>query len=111
MAPRRKRRIGCSGAAFVPPAPPSDINRDVPRFSLARPVWLRVTSRRTRYVPALRKTWYVPGRSEEHTSELQSPLKIVCRLLLEKKKDASKCPAIGEDATGDEMRAGANLRR
>src|SRR2546429_3315843 len=25
-------------------------------------------------------------RSEEHTSELQSPLKIVCRLLLEKKK-------------------------
>src|SRR2546426_4193049 len=25
-------------------------------------------------------------RSEEHTSELQSPCKIVCRLLLEKKK-------------------------
>src|SRR5574337_1691300 len=25
-------------------------------------------------------------RSEEHTSELQSPLKLVCRLLLEKKK-------------------------
>src|SRR5574337_2229477 len=25
------------------------------------------------------------GRSEEHTSELQSPLKLVCRLLLEKK--------------------------
>src|SRR5207248_8422404 len=27
-----------------------------------------------------------PGRSEEHTSELQSPYDIVCRLLLEKKK-------------------------
>src|SRR5574337_2097000 len=27
-----------------------------------------------------------PQRSEEHTSELQSPLKLVCRLLLEKKK-------------------------
>src|SRR5207237_7372071 len=27
-----------------------------------------------------------PGRSEEHTSELQSHLKLVCRLLLEKKK-------------------------
>src|SRR2546429_2103559 len=28
----------------------------------------------------------VPGRSEEHTSELQSRLHLVCRLLLEKKK-------------------------
>src|SRR5205807_10345223 len=27
------------------------------------------------------------GRSEEHTSELQSPCNLVCRLLLEKKKD------------------------
>src|SRR5574337_880407 len=29
----------------------------------------------------------IPVRSEEHTSELQSPLNIVCRLLLEKKKN------------------------
>src|SRR5256885_12392469 len=28
-------------------------------------------------------------RSEEHTSELQSPCNLVCRLLLEKKKKAS----------------------
>src|SRR2546426_8108226 len=28
-------------------------------------------------------------RSEEHTSELQSPCNLVCRLLLEKKKDMS----------------------
>src|SRR2546426_6703820 len=28
----------------------------------------------------------VPLRSEEHTSELQSPCNLVCRLLLEKKK-------------------------
>src|SRR5437764_3495495 len=27
-----------------------------------------------------------PDRSEEHTSELQSPMYLVCRLLLEKKK-------------------------
>src|SRR4051794_41645709 len=27
-----------------------------------------------------------PARSEEHTSELQSPVHLVCRLLLEKKK-------------------------
>src|SRR5207244_7626225 len=31
------------------------------------------------------KLWIVP-RSEEHTSELQSPDHLVCRLLLEKKK-------------------------
>src|SRR5690348_18191817 len=30
--------------------------------------------------------WDRPGRSEEHTSELQSPVHLVCRLLLEKKK-------------------------
>src|SRR2546426_7960589 len=29
---------------------------------------------------------FVKGRSEEHTSELQSPCNLVCRLLLEKKK-------------------------
>src|SRR5256885_11050702 len=28
----------------------------------------------------------LPERSEEHTSELQSPCNLVCRLLLEKKK-------------------------
>src|SRR2546426_3866634 len=30
--------------------------------------------------------WIVRARSEEHTSELQSPCNLVCRLLLEKKK-------------------------
>src|SRR5256885_13092809 len=29
------------------------------------------------------------GRSEEHTSELQSPCNLVCRLLLEKKKSTT----------------------
>src|SRR5256885_9746770 len=32
------------------------------------------------------------GRSEEHTSELQSPCNLVCRLLLEKKKEISHSP-------------------
>src|SRR5256885_8733994 len=45
---------------------------------------------------------FTGGRSEEHTSELQSPCNIVCRLLLEKKKpsfcspqetDPAACPA------------------
>src|SRR5437763_13211385 len=40
-------------------------------------------------------TWYrtmmsVRDRSEEHTSELQSPMYLVCRLLLEKKKTKDK---------------------
>src|SRR5574341_2688924 len=33
-----------------------------------------------------RRTVRPPERSEEHTSELQSPTNLVCRLLLEKKK-------------------------
>src|SRR2546422_4465693 len=33
---------------------------------------------------------YTPQRSEEHTSELQSRLHLVCRLLLEKKKKNNK---------------------
>src|SRR5260370_23922849 len=32
----------------------------------------------------------LPERSEEHTSELQSHLNLVCRLLLEKKKQKGK---------------------
>src|SRR5258708_16513345 len=34
--------------------------------------------------------WRKSGRSEEHTSELQSPDHLVCRLLLEKKKKKDK---------------------
>src|SRR5438876_8736362 len=36
--------------------------------------------------PSRRRTPLKSGRSEEHTSELQSPVHLVCRLLLEKKK-------------------------
>src|SRR5574341_2442198 len=39
-------------------------------------------------------------RSEEHTSELQSPTKLVCRLLLEKKKDADKGEGAGTGVSG-----------
>src|SRR5690348_18224200 len=34
-----------------------------------------------------------PGRSEEHTSELQSPVHLVCRLLLEKKNNTQTVQA------------------
>src|SRR5438874_4233507 len=38
-------------------------------------------------IEAARLRLQVPDRSEEHTSELQSRRDLVCRLLLEKKKD------------------------
>src|SRR5690348_17994020 len=54
------------------------------RYDPGRPAttWSRRarTEMRTRWPP---RRW---GRSEEHTSELQSPVHLVCRLLLEKKK-------------------------
>src|SRR5260370_23867493 len=34
-------------------------------------------------------SWVLSLRSEEHTSELQSHLNLVCRLLLEKKKNSA----------------------
>src|SRR5438045_7544620 len=37
--------------------------------------------------PRSRQSRPAPGRSEEHTSELQSLRHLVCRLLLEKKKN------------------------
>src|SRR4051794_9474664 len=43
--------------------------------------------------PGLRLYERLPGlRSEEHTSELQSPVHLVCRLLLEKKKNTNTPP-------------------
>src|SRR5256885_9043991 len=45
-------------------------------------VWLRREAERCAAAEA--SEW--PRRSEEHTSELQSPCNLVCRLLLEKKK-------------------------
>src|SRR2546422_5811147 len=60
-------------------------------------VWSHSSPRAIRSAPGVATTPYLPGirlattawpasRSEEHTSELQSRLHLVCRLLLEKKK-------------------------
>src|SRR2546422_2769978 len=63
-APRGRRRLPWSpGSAESPP------------HGLARRVGSRAVDEQDR-----------AGRSEEHTSELQSRLHLVCRLLLEKKK-------------------------
>ena len=40
------------------------------------------------------------GRSEEHTSELQSLAYLVCRLLLEKKKKTNKAKFYAEQMSG-----------
>src|SRR5947208_11522255 len=48
-------------------------------------------ARRTRDLPQLGDRH---ARSEEHTSELQSPDQLVCRLLLEKKRDGSNVPRL-----------------
>src|SRR2546426_3540148 len=57
------------------------LNNDVEnRFSLRNTASFATASKRDDY------------RSEEHTSELQSPCNLVCRLLLEKKKN--KCTRI-----------------
>src|SRR3989449_7632888 len=42
-------------------------------------------------VPAVTMRALAEDRSEEHTSELQSRLHLVCRLLLEKKKEIYQC--------------------
>src|SRR5256885_5441772 len=54
--------------------------------SLVRPAaWLAAVARCGRRLLDYRAVHAHP-RSEEHTSELQSPCNLVCRLLLEKKK-------------------------
>src|SRR5699024_12300400 len=63
----RVRRIGTAGSAE-----PHD-----PRI---RSLHWRDLARQPRHTP------FKTGRSEEHTSELQSRFELVCRLLLEKKK-------------------------
>src|SRR3989454_7623127 len=65
------------GRRAVPDAPPKPWRRDLERGDGARGPGdeLRVAVR--------------GPRSEEHTSELQSPCNLVCRLLLEKKKKSN----------------------
>src|SRR5258708_8649462 len=48
-----------------------------------------------------------PGRSEEHTSELQSPDHLVCRLLLEKKKYRNTLYKIESEVYNHSLQSGA----
>src|SRR2546426_5066351 len=50
---------------------------------------LRIFGNRFRYT-CVKLPCFLLHRSEEHTSELQSPCNLVCRLLLEKKNSSRK---------------------
>src|SRR2546429_4191063 len=64
------------------------LNTAAQRFPVSFQAVFIVSSRRSQSVLKLTSRTVVIGnhRSEEHTSELQSRLHLVCRLLLEKKK-------------------------
>src|SRR5260370_11392213 len=49
-------------------------------------------ARRLAKISGLDRAFFCNSRSEEHTSELQSHLNLVCRLLLEKKKKKQMMP-------------------
>src|SRR5256885_13074538 len=60
-----------------------------PYTTLFRSRWLlKATAPRVNALNANYNRQHKLDRSEEHTSELQSPCNLVCRLLLEKKKIA-----------------------
>src|SRR5437762_14370999 len=64
-----------------------------PYTTLFRSSWERVHhSADTVFQSAQSLTPWGMSRSEEHTSELQSPMYLVCRLLLEKKKKKYQNP-------------------
>src|ERR1017187_2824225 len=56
-----------------------------PYTTLFRSVFVKVDSPLSPHPHERRAQTDGPSRSEEHTSELQSPMYLVCRLLLEKK--------------------------
>src|SRR5256885_4317268 len=91
-APRSPSASSCTSRAAnsATVSPSSTTPRTRPRASMprSRPRTVATTkpctSTTTSFVPS--STACPPQRSEEHTSELQSPCNLVCRLLLEKKK-------------------------
>src|SRR5437879_10053438 len=74
----------------------SSIPSTAPRTSSAASPCGRRSSRWSTTAP--RCSASSPTRSEEHTSELQSPMYLVCRLLLEKKKNDEIATTLVNDA-------------
>src|SRR5690242_21605348 len=100
----RKTRILCTSRRPIDGASIGRRTLHVPRCSLHSAAAINYTQSHTRrdtslpsHIPSARQTLSLPStynasllltfsRSEEHTSELQSHVNLVCRLLLEKKK-------------------------
>src|SRR5688500_19673193 len=62
--------------------PATSLNAKLERAAMHKLEWLVV---KDNWVHETANFWKTAPRSEEHTSELQSPCNLVCRLLLEKK--------------------------
>src|SRR3712207_6921576 len=71
-------------------------SRNVRNFSLRNMICIQNNDNPTQQAPSSRRPCisFLPTRSEEHTSELQSRQYLVCRLLLEKKNNQSTCVRI-----------------
>src|SRR5205807_7045933 len=82
----------------ISPAPSAPTKRTCPAgrgSSATRPASLESRGTNAVSIPDCSSARAVASRSEEHTSELQSPCNLVCRLLLEKKKKqnhTTACP-------------------
>src|SRR5437879_8735423 len=75
---RRSSDLACgSSGRSRTPSMPRTASASISTLAGVKPAW--TTPRRC-----------AASRSEEHTSELQSPMYLVCRLLLEKKKKKRK---------------------
>src|SRR6266576_396787 len=88
--------------------------RRPPRSTLFPYTTLFRSRRRHRPHPGLPTVAHVggtPRRSEEHTSELQSRRELVCRLLLEKKKNDRAVFAMGRSAADRLARSVVTSRR
>src|SRR5258708_8996269 len=84
-------RIGDgAGQAFLPEQQESPAFKTAGRFHHCQVRLMRAAERRQ---------LSDPGRSEEHTSELQSPDHLVCRLLLEKKKSTHTITSVYQTGT------------
>src|SRR5260370_11317810 len=67
----------------------------------ALPIYPFLRLERVCHRPTILERFWADGRSEEHTSELQSHLNLVCRLLLEKKKKKKKFLPEGSEESTD----------
>src|SRR2546426_3863354 len=81
----------CLSSGGSPEAPQSPSVRRLPQlfecpFPYLPDPFPRDAHQRADFLERHRFAAFLEARSEEHTSELQSPCNLVCRLLLEKKK-------------------------